>query len=120
YSASEAATASSTLGAGSTRHFRNVSAGSPSDTTFTLHRSRTLAIITSCHSSISHVSAIGPWRLPGRNLRTESDVLSRSWTSGLPRPSLSDAAMTIVPPFLTIGRAPVSPLTAWYQVVSNG
>ena len=42
------------------------------------------------------------------------------WNSGLPSPSVRLAARTIVPPFFTIGSAPVSPFTAWYQVVSSG
>ena len=35
------------------------------------------------------------------------------WNSSLPTPSLRLAAMMMVPPFLTIGSAPVMPLTAW-------
>ena len=44
----------------------------------------------------------------------------RCWNSGEPMPSVKLATRTMVPPCLTIGRAPVSPLIAWYQVVSSG
>ena len=48
-------------------------------------------------------------------MKTSSDGFSRNsdWNSGLPRPSDRLAARMIVPPCLTIGRQPVSPLTAW-------
>ena len=56
YSASASATADSTLTAGSTRHRRSVSGGSPWVTTYTRQWAVTFLNIPSCHSSISHVS----------------------------------------------------------------
>src|SRR5262245_32765937 len=53
YSASDSATAASTVAAGSTWHRRSVAAGRPSVTTFTLQCATTFANSSSCHWSIT-------------------------------------------------------------------
>src|SRR5439155_5281666 len=53
YSASDSATAASTVAAGSTWHCRSVAAGRPSVTTLTLQWATTFANSSSCHWSMT-------------------------------------------------------------------